>query len=84
VGGGGVFLERDEIVRRGAELDAEIEHEIVDRARGLKVAAIAMGFVPLNPSWFCHGRYFWMVRHIHLDDFLSPAVMARCDDQRQS
>src|SRR5438552_5749734 len=28
-----VFFERHQIVRRGAELDAEVEHEIVDRAR---------------------------------------------------
>ncbi len=34
----GVFLERHEIVRLGAELDAEVEHEIVDRARRLDVA----------------------------------------------
>src|SRR5262249_2295970 len=35
---GGIFLERHEIVRLGAELEAEVEHEIVDRARGLDVA----------------------------------------------
>ena len=36
--GGGVFLERHQIVGLGAELDAQVEHEIVDRARGLDVA----------------------------------------------
>src|SRR5499427_10839367 len=34
----GVFLERHEVLRLGAELDAQIEYEVVDRARGLDVA----------------------------------------------
>src|SRR6185295_16845749 len=37
LGGGGVFFERHEVARRGAELDAQVVDEIVDRARGLDV-----------------------------------------------
>jgi len=35
--GGGVFLERNEVLRLGAELHAQVENEIVDRARRLEV-----------------------------------------------
>ncbi len=36
--GGGVFLERHQVGGLGAELDAQVEHEIVDRARLFEVA----------------------------------------------
>src|SRR5882724_10453036 len=35
---GGIFLERNQILRLGAELNAEIEYEVVDRARRFEVA----------------------------------------------
>src|SRR5712664_1872462 len=38
LGGGGIFFEWHEIVGIGAQLDAEIDDEVVDRARRLDIA----------------------------------------------
>src|SRR5262249_26286305 len=42
---GRVFLERHEVVPVGAELDAEVDHEVVDGARRLKVAMYRILYV---------------------------------------
>ena len=52
LGGSGVFLERHQIVGRGAQLDAQVAHPVVDRPRSLEVGM--HGFLDGDGAVFGH------------------------------